>query len=195
MLFHPWVSKISWRREWQCTPIFLPGESPWTEEPGKLESMGVTKESVGHDWSYLVCRRVPLTWLFHVAIPDWITIIEYRIFWHPEYQSQDHPLSWLGPSGANFSSVQEGQEGWIVFRAQLGHFCQKKAKWVLGRQNQPLPSMLASTVSPHEIVCVCFKFPCLQKSLYFAMWCYLPRTLHLCLRKINTQPICRLYLP
>ena len=25
--FHPWVWKIPWRREWQPTPIFLPGES------------------------------------------------------------------------------------------------------------------------------------------------------------------------
>ena len=23
-----------WRRAWQPTPVFLPGESPWTEEPG-----------------------------------------------------------------------------------------------------------------------------------------------------------------
>ena len=27
------VGKISWRREWQHTPVFLPG-IPWTEEPG-----------------------------------------------------------------------------------------------------------------------------------------------------------------
>ena len=25
--FHPWVRKIPWRREWQPTPVFLPGES------------------------------------------------------------------------------------------------------------------------------------------------------------------------
>ena len=25
--FNPWVGKIPWRREWQPTPIFLPGES------------------------------------------------------------------------------------------------------------------------------------------------------------------------
>ena len=25
--FHPWVGKILWRREWQPTPVFLPGES------------------------------------------------------------------------------------------------------------------------------------------------------------------------
>ena len=30
----PWVGKIPWRREWLPTPVFLPGESPWTEEPG-----------------------------------------------------------------------------------------------------------------------------------------------------------------
>ena len=34
----PWVGKIRWRREWQPTPIFLLGESPWTEEPGGLQS-------------------------------------------------------------------------------------------------------------------------------------------------------------
>ena len=30
--FDPWVRKIPWRRPWQPTPVFLPGESPWTEE-------------------------------------------------------------------------------------------------------------------------------------------------------------------
>ena len=30
--FDPWVRKIPWRRAWQPTPVFLPGEShglPW----------------------------------------------------------------------------------------------------------------------------------------------------------------------
>ena len=38
--FDPWVGKIPWRRAWHPTPVFLPGESPWTEEPGGLQSMG-----------------------------------------------------------------------------------------------------------------------------------------------------------
>ena len=25
--FNPWVGKIRWRRAWQLTPVFLPGES------------------------------------------------------------------------------------------------------------------------------------------------------------------------
>jgi len=39
-LFDPWFGKMPWRRAWQPTPVFLPGESPWTEEPGRLQSMG-----------------------------------------------------------------------------------------------------------------------------------------------------------
>ena len=29
--FNPWVGKIPWRRAWQPTPVFLPGESLSTE--------------------------------------------------------------------------------------------------------------------------------------------------------------------
>ena len=47
--FDPWVRKIPWRRAWQPTPVFLPGESPWTEEPGGLQSMGSQRD--GHDWA------------------------------------------------------------------------------------------------------------------------------------------------
>ena len=45
--FNPWVGKIPWRRAWQPTPVFLPGESPWTEEPDGLQSMG--SQRVSHD--------------------------------------------------------------------------------------------------------------------------------------------------
>ena len=39
--FDPWVEKIPWRRTWLPTPLFFPGESPWTEEPGGLQPMGL----------------------------------------------------------------------------------------------------------------------------------------------------------
>ena len=45
--FHPWVGKMPWRRAWQPTQVFLPGESSWTEEPGGLQSMG--SQRVRHD--------------------------------------------------------------------------------------------------------------------------------------------------
>ena len=42
------VRKILWKRAWQPTPVFLPEESPWTEELGGLQSM--ESKRVRHDW-------------------------------------------------------------------------------------------------------------------------------------------------
>ena len=44
-MWETWVRCVSWegmpcRRAWQPTPVFLPGESPWAEEPGRLQSIG-----------------------------------------------------------------------------------------------------------------------------------------------------------
>ena len=36
--FDSWVGIIPWRSAWQPTPVFLPGESPRSEEPGGLQS-------------------------------------------------------------------------------------------------------------------------------------------------------------
>ena len=47
--FVSWTGKIPCRRAWQPTPVFLPGGSPWTEEPGGLESTG--SQRVGHSWA------------------------------------------------------------------------------------------------------------------------------------------------
>jgi len=46
-LWETWVGKILWRRAWQTTPVFLPGESPRTEEPGGLQFMG--SQRIGHN--------------------------------------------------------------------------------------------------------------------------------------------------
>jgi len=42
MGFNPWVGKISWRRKWQPTPVFLPGKS--------------------HGWRNLVVHGVAKSW-------------------------------------------------------------------------------------------------------------------------------------
>ena len=52
---HDWATSLSfftfmhWRRKWQPTPVFFPGEG--TGEPGGLPSMG--SHRVGHGWSDL----------------------------------------------------------------------------------------------------------------------------------------------
>ena len=50
-----WVWKKPWRRKWQPTPVFLPGESLRTEEPGGLQSMG--SQTTGHDWAQHIQKQ------------------------------------------------------------------------------------------------------------------------------------------
>ena len=74
-LFNPWVGKIPWRRAWQLTPIFLPEESPWTEEPGGLHSMG--SQRVRHHWATKHNKRLitilPKQKLYYFNIIPWET--------------------------------------------------------------------------------------------------------------------------
>ena len=40
---------------WQPPPVFLPGKSPWTEEAGGLQSVGLQR--VGHCWGDVACTH------------------------------------------------------------------------------------------------------------------------------------------
>ena len=40
--FDSWIEKISWRREWLPTPVFLPGEFQG-QEHGELQTMGLQR--------------------------------------------------------------------------------------------------------------------------------------------------------
>ena len=54
--FDPWVRKISWRRKWKPTPVFLPGESHGQKSLGGLRSTG--SQRVGYNWSDLAHTRM-----------------------------------------------------------------------------------------------------------------------------------------
>ena len=110
-----WVRSLGWedpwRRAWQFTPVFLPGESPWTEEPGRLQSLGSQK--IGHNWatkhstarnlctglcsgcisvhSHPHCKRIPFSpyplqhllfvYFLAMAILNWCEVIPQLYFW------------------------------------------------------------------------------------------------------------------
>ena len=66
--FDPWVGMIPWRSSWQPSPVFLPGESPWTEEPCGLQSIGLQR--VGHDGrdGLRACTCLSFKWLWVICI-------------------------------------------------------------------------------------------------------------------------------
>ena len=98
-VFDPWGGKIPWRRAWQPTPVFLPGESPWTEEPGELlHSTGLQR--VGQDWNNLArthCKNV------NIQQNIWI-MYHYNLYFASNLEwkglrrwSQPSPLTWIPP--------------------------------------------------------------------------------------------------
>ena len=89
--FNSWVGKIYWRRAWQPAPVFLPGESLWTEESGRLQSMGWQR--IRHDWA--IKNRTPSA--VDVRALDLILQLE-----KPTREENDNPLqhSWITSTGS-----------------------------------------------------------------------------------------------
>ena len=93
-----WIQSLGWedpwRRAWQLTPVFLPGESPWTEVPGGLQSMGSQSgtwlinysSSSIHTWwgfpSDYVVKNLPAN-IGGTRFDPWVRKISWRRKWQP----------------------------------------------------------------------------------------------------------------
>ena len=96
-VFDPWVGKIPWRRARQPTPAFLPGESPWTEEPDGLQSMG--SQRVRHDWAtkHSTALSIHQFKLYNLTVFSILRVEQsscqsnFRTFYHPPPKIP-HPL-------------------------------------------------------------------------------------------------------
>ena len=77
--FSPWVGKMPWKRVWQSTPVFLPGDSPWTEKPGGLQSMGSQSDMTQRLSLILViterrCQRVQVYFSASAHVSNYLEI-------------------------------------------------------------------------------------------------------------------------
>ena len=58
----PWVGKIPWRRKWQPTPVFLPGESH-----GQRSLVATVLRGTESDTTEHACTHIPVT-------DNWVTM-------------------------------------------------------------------------------------------------------------------------
>ena len=67
--FSPWVRKIPWGREWQATPVFLPGEFQGLRSLVGCSPWGC-KESEMTEWLsfILICKYVKKFWFKSIMI-------------------------------------------------------------------------------------------------------------------------------
>ena len=65
---HDWVTSLSlftlmhWRRKWQPTPVFLPGESQGQRSLVGCRLWGCTEPTLCNDWSDLAAAAAWITW-------------------------------------------------------------------------------------------------------------------------------------
>ena len=77
--FDPWVRKIPWRRAWQPTPGFLPGEFPGQKSFG-LQSIG--SQRVRHDWSDLAHHYVGQSEFAYILTQSTVSFVtSFQILW------------------------------------------------------------------------------------------------------------------
>ena len=101
-----WVTSLSlftfmhWRRKWQPTPVFLPGESQgW----GSLVGCRLWGHRVGHGWSGLAEGIVILLWDRNEMKVFPTSLIEYHHLWtgltfiltSPGTELEHQTISWL----------------------------------------------------------------------------------------------------
>ena len=73
--FDPWVRKIPWRRAWQPTPVFLPGETSGQRSLAGYSPRGC-KESDTIEW---LSTAWILIWLLKSYLPIYITKFHFII--------------------------------------------------------------------------------------------------------------------
>ena len=79
--FDPWVGKIPWRRAWQPTPVFLPGESHGQRSLVSYKSIELWKSQI---W----LRRLSMQ--AHMSSHRVITYLEDQLSWKVRKESQSN---------------------------------------------------------------------------------------------------------
>ena len=124
--FDPLVWKILWRRAQQPTPVFLFGESPWTEESGGLQSIhGVTKS-----WTWLkwLSRRAQMSVPSATAHTDHMghqkTFLS--VAWKQEHPTSPHCSQ--GPSISGNICSFDRKISWPSWKGGREMFC-SRVEW------------------------------------------------------------------
>ena len=97
--FDPWVGQIPLKRARQAMPVSLPRESPRTEEPGRLQSIG--SQRVRHDWHDHTCTHISgYVWVVGLG---WVLF--FLMFFSTLYFCKQTVLLLLSLSGLSVMAV------------------------------------------------------------------------------------------
>ena len=134
------IAMNSWlyeRRQWHPTPVLLAWKIPWTEEPGRLQSMGSLR--VGQDWETSLSLFTSMPWrrkqqptpLFLPGESQgWRSLVGCRLWSHTELDTTE--ATWqqqLGYVGSFYLSDLIADPGMIEGRGSGTLCCRSLTIW------------------------------------------------------------------
>ena len=143
-MWETWVQslgcKIPWRRAWQPIPVFLPGEPPWTEEHGRLQS--TVSHRVEHDWATKQGSFTEDAWLGRDYFGPWKGDWYERLREGPSKSSSHNSVSVILSSSLRLCEL-------VFFSVQNSHPC------VSSQFGDSLRWIMHSTLAPvgHFLPC------------------------------------------
>ena len=152
--FHSWVGKIPWRRKWQPSPVFLPGESH-----GRRSLVGYSP------WGH---RGSDMTERLHFSL---FTFMHWRRKWKPtlvflpgESQGRRSLVGWR-PQGCKESDPTEQLTPSLFLYCFLSMMYLSLTEYISIIYELPIYHLLFSVVLIYVSVSICL-FPCLSISIY-----------------------------
>ena len=141
---HPWVRKIPWRREWQPTPVLLPGEShgqrsledysPWDHKESDMTEWHFI-------WDFLIILYFAYAYIFSSYFQILNTLYEIvtcfllvfmfhkcmnSVIYSCCCPSQDHVSSWvISNFSCEFIKARVWVQGGLMFSELWRHHCDR----------------------------------------------------------------------
>ena len=91
--FHPWVGKIPWRRKWQPTPVFLPGEFHAQRSLAGYSPWGHKKSDMTFQfWETTLCKTAKWNLSIKAGVESKVLLPHHTEIWEWIKGSQDKDI-------------------------------------------------------------------------------------------------------
>ena len=94
-MFHPWVGMTPWKREWQPTPVFLPGEFHGQRSLAGTVQGGCKESDMAEQLTHTVIQRTSGKGTF------WIQVCQFQGLWFSHWIQRRRWGKWSGQKGTH----------------------------------------------------------------------------------------------
>ena len=83
-MFGPWAGKIPWRRKWQSTLVFLPGESHGQRSLAGCSPWGHKEWDTAHTHTHTRCHILHTEYNYVIYSASYLSVIVYYPMFHSD---------------------------------------------------------------------------------------------------------------